>query len=348
MLEKGRLGCGQTGMSGAMIRPLFVVPAYVKLVLESTRMFENWSDEVGGSAGFVQDGFLRLTSSLAPAELGGDLEMMRSLKAPFECIRGEDLAAYYPKARFGDAEHGLFFPKGGYADPVRTTASLADAARNAGVEIREGVSVTGIRASGGCIENVTTAQEVIHTRIVVNCAGAWAHRLAASVGIDLPITVHRQPTCLLGRQGLIETGGPIWSDSVHRVYFRELGSEVIRAAPFGWTQDPVDPDSFDETISPVTMQAIQEPLSRRFDTQRTISYGGFSAVYDMTPDGHPIIGQVGGVRGFWCNCGWSGNGFASAPALGRHLAAMILGREPDVDLSTFAWPRPAGVARMVY
>ena len=74
--------------------------------------------------------------------------------------------------------------------------------------------------------------------------------------------------------------------------------------------------------------------------QRGIFAGGFAAIYDMTPDAHPIIGPVGGVDGFWCNCGWSGNGFASAAAVGGHLAARLAGRASAVDLAMFAWPRP--------
>ena len=58
-----------------------------------------------------------------------------------------------------------------------------------------------------------------------------------------------------------------------------------------------------------------------------------------TADSHPIVGPMAGVEGFWCDCGWSGNGFASAPASGLSLAQMILGRPVDIDLSFFRWPR---------
>jgi sarcosine oxidase subunit beta len=74
--------------------------------------------------------------------------------------------------------------------------------------------------------------------------------------------------------------------------------------------------------------------------RRGVYAGGFAAIYDMTPDAHPIIGNIGGVAGFWCNCGWSGNGFASAAAVGGHLAARMAGRSSAVDLGMFGWPRP--------
>ena len=70
LLEKKFLASGPTAESGAMIRPLFTEAAYVQLVLEATRMFEHWDEYVGGNAGFVQHGFLRITNSLDADVLG--------------------------------------------------------------------------------------------------------------------------------------------------------------------------------------------------------------------------------------------------------------------------------------
>ena len=71
--------------------------------------------------------------------------------------------------------------------------------------------------------------------------------------------------------------------------------------------------------------------------------GGFTALYDVMPDGHPVVGEIEAVDGFWCDCGWSGNGFAPAPSCGRSLAQMITGGVPDIDLSYFQWPRRCDV-----
>ena len=116
----------------------------------------------------------------------------------------------------------------------------------------------------------------------------------------------------------------------------------MRAARFGWTADRVDPDTYDETISREQHDNIRSLVEKRVPAmRRTPSVGGFSAIYDMTPDGHPIVGPVGDIDGFWCDCGWSGNGFASAPAVGRHIATAITGGTSEIDLSAFAWPRAA-------
>ena len=321
LIEKGHLASGPTAQSGAMIRPSFLTSAYIQLVLEATRTFENWGDEVGGDCGFVQNGFLRITRSLEPEELGGDLDLMRRLQVPFEILESADLRHYAPQAEFDENDQAVLFPSGGYADPVLTTASLGRAAEREGATILTDTSVRDIRCVDGRIEAVETDHDTIHTRLVVNCAGAWARRVAAMVGVDLPIQAHRQPTCLYRNPQSHTPELPCFSDGVNRIYYRSVGDSMIRAGTFGVMEDPVDTaDDFDETIDIGQLRKMGSALHQRGDKlRRATFFGGFSALYDMTPDGHPIISQFPEVEGFWCNCGWSGNGFAGAPAVGRRL-----------------------------
>ena len=349
VLEKNSLACGPTGKSGTMIRPLFVVPAYLRWVLEATAIFENWENEIGGSAGFVQDGFLRITKSLEPADLGGDLELMKSLGTVYEILTPAEILDLVAGLIVQPDEIGVFLPTGGYADPLKTTLSLARAAERLGAQIWEGTTLLSIDAAKSQVRSVETSRGRVDTNIVINCAGAWSKQVASMVGIDLPIEVHRQPTCLFNHPEGYQLRGPIISDSVNRIYIRELGESVLRSAHFGWTNDPVDPDSYEENIASEEVVRSRRLLNSRVESfKRAQSFGGFSGLYDMTPDGHPIISDFSEVTGFWSNCGWSGNGFASAPAVGRYIAKLVRKESVDMDLSMFRWPRPQGVARMNY
>ena len=343
VLEKKFVASGPTAKSGALIRPMFAHEVYIKLVLEATAMFEQWDEVVGGDAGFVQKGFFRIANSLERTHLGGDLDLMRKLQVPFELVSNELLADYAPTSNFRGDEVGLMLPKGGYADPIRTTVALANAAKRLGADVVEGVSVTGITVEHGRIVSVETTEGSIGTRLVVNCAGSWCDRVAALVGVELPIEIHRNPTCLFSRPPAIDDDCPILSDGVNKVYVRTVGDSIVRSAHFSWAPDLVDPDDYDETINRETLQGLRDKVDRRCAAmRRSVSAGGFSAIYDMMPDCHPIVGKVSDIDGFWCNCGWSGNGFASSPAVGRCLAAKIVGGESDIDLSEFEWPRPTG------
>ena len=340
VLEKRHLAAGPTGQSGAMIRALFTERAYVRLVTDATRMFEQWGDLVGGTAGFVQNGFLRITDSLEPEAIGADLKLLDECNEPYEVVRGERLERLAPTGEFNDSELGLFLPRGGFADPVLTTIELGAAARRLGAEIIEGAQVTSIETAGGRVRAVVTDQGRIETPIVVNCAGTWSRRVAEMVGVDLPIEVHRTPTGMFRWPEAMRVNGPILSDGINRIYLRAHGDCLLRAAHFGWTVDPADPDGFDETVNGDQINTLRSAMHKRYAAmRRTVYTGGFSALYDMTPDGHPIVGPIAEVEGFWCSCGWSGNGFAGAPAVGECLSRMILRRPGEVDFSPFAWPR---------
>ena len=340
LLEKKYLASGPTAKSSAMIRPLFNEPVYIQLVSEATKMFEQWDDCVGGDAGFVQNGFLRITDSLEKDALAGDLKLAKSLGVNYQIIPNNELSNYAPNGKFNEKEIGVLFPQGGYADPYLTTHSLAAAAKKLGAEIIEGVSVTGIKVSQGRIDTIQTDAGEISTRIVVNCAGSWCDRIAAFVGIQLPIEIHRIPICLFRRPLDMNIENPVYSDGPHGVYLRKADENIFRSGLFGMDIDPVDPDTYDETLSKEQLDVFRGPLDQRFSVMRkTYFTGGFSAIYDMTPDGHPIIGMTPEVDGFWCDCGWSGNGFASSPVMGRCLASEITGGKSEIDISYFKWPR---------
>jgi sarcosine oxidase subunit beta len=344
LLEKKHMASGPTAKSSAMIRPLFNELVYVQLVSAATKMFEQWGDSVGGSAGFVQNGFLRITDSLDNAALGGDLELAKSQGVNFQVIPNDELKNYAPNGKFDEKEIAVLFPEGGYADPYLTTLSLAAAAKRLGAEIIEGVSVTGIKVSQGRIDAVQTDAGEISTRTVINCAGAWSDRIAAFAGVQLPIEIHRIPICLFRRPLEINIENPVFSDGTHGVYLRKADENIFRSGLFGSEKEPADPDTYDETLSKDQLPVFRRPLDQRFSAMRkTYFTGGFSAVYDMTPDGHPIIGRMPEVDGFWCDCGWSGNGFASSPVIGHSLATEILGGKSEIDISYFGWPRSQDV-----
>jgi len=62
-----------------------------------------------------------------------------------------------------------------------------------------------------------------------------------------------------------------------------------------------------------------------------------AGLYDMTPDAHPILGEV--ADGVFAACGFSGHGFMQSPAVGKALAEEILGETPSLDLGPYRLSR---------
>jgi glycine/D-amino acid oxidase-like deaminating enzyme len=53
---------------------------------------------------------------------------------------------------------------------------------------------------------------------------------------------------------------------------------------------------------------------------------GITGVYDMTPDGRPMLGGWPGLDGLVLAAGFSGTGFKISPAVGEAVAALVTGR----------------------
>jgi sarcosine oxidase subunit beta len=61
--------------------------------------------------------------------------------------------------------------------------------------------------------------------------------------------------------------------------------------------------------------------------------------YDTSPDGHPFLGGVSGLEGYFQAAGFSGHGYMLSPAVGRVMAEMVLGREPSLPVEPFDFDR---------
>ncbi|MCX7686134.1 MAG: FAD-dependent oxidoreductase [Acetobacteraceae bacterium] len=79
-----------------------------------------------------------------------------------------------------------FCPEEGQMDPLAGMVALLRAARAAGARIEGGVSVEALRREGRGFLASTSSGE-IRARRVVNAAGAWAGRVAAMLGLALPV-----------------------------------------------------------------------------------------------------------------------------------------------------------------
>jgi glycine/D-amino acid oxidase-like deaminating enzyme len=94
-------------------------------------------------------------------------------------------------------------------------------------------------------------------------------------------------------------------------------------------------------VSGAFIARCRRGLSSRLPAYRNSpSWGGGGALYTVTPDAHPLIGAVPGVDGLWLVSGFSGHGFKMGPAVGRGVAALIAGGDPDpFDPAFFAVDR---------
>src|SRR3954471_11293874 len=68
--------------------------------------------------------------------------------------------------------------------------------------------------------------------------------------------------------------------------------------------------------------------------------------YDVSPDWNALVGEAADPSRFFYATGFSGHGFQQAPAVGEHVAELVIRATPTLDLAPFSATRFAeGVAR---
>ena len=353
VVDKGRLGGGASGIAGGIVRNYYRAEAITEIVRLSVEMFE----EDPEAYGFRQVGYL---AAVPP----GQVEDLRAIAAQHaqvgyesELVVGADACREYLTWSWPDWEAPvsalLHERRGGWADAMETVRHLSSRAREAGVEIREGVEVTGFEEG-----RALTSAGPLSFETLVLATGPWAAQL---LDLDLRYWKAQEGEFMLAGAGLsgragteapvvhLDQAGPLHSDRDGRVlvdgpwgiYFRMGrtgtgitggGLPVLLEAP---ELDPYGPDNPTHAAEPEFEEFFTSGLAaamRRFrgrgDKWRSTLAGG---IVSHTPDNYPI-------------CDWmaedvyaivdSGHGFKTL-AIGMLAADEIASGRPDARLEPF-------------
>jgi sarcosine oxidase subunit beta len=340
LVERRFLASGPTGRSSALVRRFYAMDFLTRTGNGSAEIFGRWAEAIGGGdPGFRPVGILWLASAAQAASLRENVDRARELGAPVVPLGPADVRALVPEMAVDDVALAAHEPTSGYADAAATTNALAARARELGAAVLQHVAVEAILTAGGKAAGVRTAAGEISAPTVVVCAGLWADRLLRPLGIEVPVRPTRHQMCFFRRPpGFASHPGVL--DRPHGTYMRpETGNLTIHG--FSAYHEAVDPDRYNEGADPAEVLRNAELIARRFPVmEQGLSMGGYSGVYDVTPDHQPVLGPIPEYAGLHADFGWSGHGFKHAPVVGDVVAETALeGEARGWDLRPFRWSR---------
>lgn len=339
LLERDhRLATGSTGACAGGFRLQFSSEVNIRLSLASVPMITRFSEEHGIPLDVAQDGYLFLLRREQDRDsFAAAAALQRSLEVPVEELDADTAVDLVP----GLASEGLlgatYCASDGIADPSGLTEGYATLARRAGADIRTGVEVNAVRASGGRVTGVDTTEGRIDAPVVVNAAGPWAGLLAATVGVELPLEPVPRNVVVTSAFPGVPRRRTLVIDAETSFYFHREGPGILMGMG-----DPGERPSFDLSPDMTFIEgALLETAMRVFPP---IELAGvtrrWAGLYEMTPDRHPIIGTAPGLEGFLLANGFSGHGFQHAPVVGKLLAELVVdGRASTVDITALSADR---------
>ena len=336
VLEKRFIAAGATGRSSGLVRMHYDVRQDTELAWVSFQYFRNWKEMVGGECGFTRTGFVQLVSAADTELLKANVAAHQQLGVPEFLIDAGDLKRLAPSFAAEDVELAAYEPESGYAMPSDTASALLSAARAKGAQLIQDYAVTELIVAGGGVSGVQTAQGEFHAPIVVNAAGPWAGKINEMAGLDLPFNTWRHETMFVQRPPQIGPIHPTVIDFCNAMYFRPEGNLTLVGLEDG---NPLgeSPDGDADHARPGFVERGIDRICRRIPIMENGALHSAHGGYDgITPDEHPMLGAAG-PDGFYLDCGFSGTGFKTAPAVGLCMAELILdGQARTVDISIYS------------
>ena len=335
VLEKKFAGAGATGRSSGLVRMHYDVKEDCELAWASFQYFRNWKEMVGGDSGFTRTGFIQLVAHEDVDKLKANAAMQKEIGIPVMLIQAEDVRRLAPLFATDDIELAAYEPESGYAMPTDTTNAFINAAREKGAQLLQDCAVMGIIVSGGKVKGVQTTHGRFDAPIIVNAAGAWAGKVNEMAGLNLPYDTWRHDTMFVARPKQIGPNHPTVIDFANEMYFRPEGNLTLVGLEDG---NPLgeSPDNDTDHAKKGFVERGIERICKRIPIMENGALHSAHGGYDgITPDQHPMLGAAG-PDGFTLDCGFSGTGFKTSPAVGLCMSELILdGKSKTVDLSIF-------------
>ena len=353
LLEAKSIGWGASGRNAAGLSGIWPAAAPSQIEAEygperGARMNEMIARSANTVAALIEEyrirADLRLNGLFIAAHRDAAAPALEAIAAewsergnPMSMLAGGDLKDALRTERYSSA---LKIHNGGTLNPLSYARGLARAARKEGALIFERSAVRQVRKDGALWKLTTNDGEIVADWVI--CAtNAYTGSLSATVASSF----YRLPLAVIASAPIdnvddyFPRGGAPLADSnnTNLFWFFVNGEKRMIAS--------VLPPATG-ALSPAKLGAHFERKLRRVypDAPAMAWTNAWTGDIALRPDRSPKIFRLGSR--FLAPCGYSGQGIATATALGREIAAAILTNDDNASAMPFDAPDKAPLARL--
>jgi glycine/D-amino acid oxidase-like deaminating enzyme len=272
------------------------------------------------------DGYARASAPLA-----------RAAGLPVETLDLDAAARRFPQVRFDGVRHAWFEREAGYLLARRACATVLERFLAEGGEYRE-IAVRPTAVGGGRLAAIGLSDgSTLAADAFVFAGGPWLGKLLPGT-VAARVRPSRQEVFYFGTPAgdprWAEGRMPVWIDFGERVVYGIPGNERRGFKVADDTRGPAfDPDGGERTPSAEAVARARALLAERFpDLASAPLLESRVCQYENSPDGHFLVGGVPGVANAWLAGGGSGHGYKLGPAVGEHVAALVLGKAEPIAM----------------
>lgn len=342
LLERGKLTSGSTWHAAGLVGQLRSSANITQLLGYSVALYDRLEAETGLATGWKRNGGLRIACNQERwIEVKRQATTAKSFGLDMHLLSPAEARELWPLMQVDDVVGAAFLPTDGQASPSDITMSLAKGARQGGVTLKEGVSVTGVEVEGGIVRAVLTDKGRIACEKLVICAGQWSRQIGRLAGVNIPLVSMQHQYLITEKIDGVTPGLPTLRDPDRLTYWKEEVGGLVMGGyepnPKPWTEtritEPFEFQLLDNDLE--HFEPLLELAIGRVPAMQTAGIRQFiNGPESFTPDGNFILGAAPEVRGIFVGAGFNAFGIAAGGGAGMALAEWVAKGEPPYDL----WP----------
>ena len=337
LLERGEIASGASGRGGGLLlkgaTDLFT-PEIVPHLLANQNLLEDFLQESAADVEYQPAGSLYIAFEEDWNLTQREVKRLNEAGLPAELWNRAELRRWMPKVT-NKAVGGRFIPGDGQLASPKLASSFVQAARQAGAEIRVGVTVTSlVTDEKGAIQGVRTSEDTIHADWVVLATNAYTAHLIPELR---PVIVPTRGQAFLTTP--LPPAFPFACAAHYDLeYWRQTRTGQIL---FGGCRRSEALYPYGKgTESTETTQEVEQALRQAFDFffpdwENTPLEKTWAGTMGFTPDYKPLIGLLPDRSNLLLAAGFSGNCLPLVCITGQLLREIILQGQTSLSLTAF-------------
>ena len=332
VLEKDSPGRHASGVNAGGLRQLNRHPAEIPLSVAAAEMWHNIAGLVDSDCDTRFPGQIRVAENSADMLILEDrAAMVRALGFEHEEVIGaEELYRLVP-ALIPHCKGGLISRNDGYGRPFHALNAFRRKACSLGAEFRPSTRVDELEYNAG-EWSASTPNGEFRAPLLVNCAGAWAGRIAAAIGDTAP--VKPAAPMLMITERLPRFMEPVISATSRKLSFKQMQNGTVliggaHMAELDFVHQTTDMNWAKLAVSARTVMALFPQLE---NVRIVRAWAGIEA---FMPDGLPVIDTSNALPNAYHAFGFSAHGFQLSPVIGKIMSQLILDGQTEFSIESF-------------
>jgi sarcosine oxidase subunit beta len=342
LIEKDHAGRHASGVNAGGVRRLGRHLAEVPLSVAAMELWHRIEHLVDDDCGFESHGQIKVAETEAELALQrARVEQVRLLGFDHEEIIGRAELRDLLPAIAPHCVGAIICRADGAAMPYRTVLAFKRKAERLGARFIEGVEVGDLRQVGG-VWQVETDAGPHQAPVIVNCAGAWADRIAGKLGEPVPLEVIAPMLMITARMPRFVR--PVVGAQGRTLSFKqyENGTVLIGGGYRGRPDRDSNRTDLDFTRLADNARTAAALFPIMAGAQIVRAWAGIEA---RMQDDIPVIGASATSPGVFHAFGFSAHGFQLGPAVGRVLAELVITGRSNVPIDGLSIKRFAAATK---